>query len=127
MTNELTQVREDLKALLTAAEFFAFTTVPERAVPPMAYVAPGFPYMSYDGASYGGGVIVRCNVVVIAKRGTNDVAAEALDDMVLRVIDAVDGSEDFLVSQVDIPGQISINGQLHLGVSIEVQREIQRG
>ncbi len=126
MTNDLTQVRTDLKGLLEAADFFAFTIIPERATPPFAYVMPGLPYLSFEGATYGGGVIVRCNVGVVAKRGANESTAEALDLMVLQVLDAVDQQDGFVVSEVDLPGQVTINGQAHLAVSIEVQKEIHR-
>lgn len=125
MSNALTQVRSDLAGVLTAAQMFAFVTVPESARPPLTFVGPGSPYVTYEGAVFGG-EIVRCSVVVVASTGTNDVAAEELDAMVLTVLDAIAETDAFLVGDVDQPGQLAINGQPHLAVSIEVQTEIHR-
>lgn len=128
MTNALTEVREKLATVLTDVGLHAFKTVPDRAVPPMVYVAPGSPYVSYEGAAFRG-EIVRCNVIPVASRGTNDGAAEELDDLVLKVLDALrqrEGLDEFLVNDVGLPGQVTLNGQQHLAVAIEVQTEIQR-
>jgi hypothetical protein len=133
VTNALTQVRIALKAALDEiwgeadGTPLVYLTVTD-ADAPLVYVAPGNPYLSRSGANYGAET-VRCNLVCVAEPGDNDVATEQLDAMVLAVIDAVDAMEDFWVDTddtVDLPGQVQINGQIHLAVSVEVQTEIRR-
>lgn len=124
MSNYLTDVRKALKDLLTAAGFNAFVSPPAKATPPMVYVGPGSPYLAFEGASFGGGRIVRSTLVVVASRGTNEVAAEELDDLIVSVIDTVDAHDDFQVDTADLPGQIKLNGQSYLAVSIDVQTEV---
>lgn len=128
MSNPLSDVRAAIADALTAAGLQAYKTVPDRAVPPLVYVAPGNPYVSYEGATFNG-QIVRCYLVPIAARGTNDVNAEQLDELVLQVLDAVRAAPElaeFTLGDVGQPGQVPINGQSHLGVDIEIQTEIHR-
>jgi hypothetical protein len=125
MTNTLTEVRVLLKAALeTGGVDNVYVVAPAKAAPPMAYVGPGAPYITYEGATFGG-EIVRCDVVVVAGRGTNDKAAEDLDLLVLSVIDSIDPAM-FQVNDVGRPGRVNINGQEYLATSIEVQTEIHR-
>ena len=65
----------------------------------------------------------------IAARGTNEVNADQLDELVLQVLDAVRAAPElveFTLGDVGQPGQALINGQPHLGVDIEIQTEIHR-
>lgn len=128
--NALTIAREDLARLLKTADLFAFALAPETVTPPVCLVGPGFPYLSYEGARFGS-QILRLSVLIVVDPGTSDVTVNALDDLILRVVDAVDGQgpdEDrtFHVESVGQPGQAPLNGQTYLGVVVEVQTEIHR-
>lgn len=125
MTNVLTQLRLDLQAALKAARLNAFLTVPDKATPPMVYVAPGDPYLSFDGANFGG-QIARHQIVAVARAGVNTAAAEAIDELALEVLDALSDLDDHLVTEVGQPGQITINGQQHLALAVSVETEIRR-
>lgn len=128
MSYDLAGLRTRIKDALTAADFFAFSTVPDNAMPPMVYVAPADPYVTPEGASLGG-VIVRHQLIAVASPGVNETRADELDDMVSRAIDVL----DVLVEQgiagtyeVGRPGGITLGGQPYLGVAIDIQTEIQR-
>lgn len=126
--NDLTTVRTSLEGELAAGltDVAVHVTVPDHASAPMVFVAPGSPYVTREGANFGG-EIVRLNVIPVAAAGSNDQAAEDLDGLVLRVLDALEPSETFVAGDVDLPGQVVINGQSHLACSIEVTTEIRRG
>lgn len=113
--------RDELKTALTDAGFFAFSTVPETAAPPLVYVAPNEPYVSLEGAAFGG-VVVHHQIIVVAAQGVNEQRADELDDLVEGVFAVVAERVDRL--EVGRPGQIAFNGQAHIGVAIDVETEI---
>ena len=69
---------------------------------------------------------MRHQVNFAAAKGTNEAAAEALDAMLLEVLDAVDELEDFVTGDVDRVGLATINGQQYLAAGINVLTEIRR-
>lgn len=125
MSNVLTDLRVAVKSVLTAAEFRTFTTVPDKVTPPCAFVSPGEPYITRDGATFGG-EIVRHQVVIVAAAGVNDVKAESLDTLLLRALDALAADDRWDVGDVDRPGQITLGGQAFLATAIELVQEIHR-
>lgn len=126
MTNTLTEHRDILKSILEDGGIeSAYVIIPARATPPFVFVGPGIPYVTYDGASFGG-FIGHFDVGIVASRGSNETAAEELDDMILAVLDAIASDGRFQANDVDRPGSININGQTHLACSIDVQTEIHR-
>jgi hypothetical protein len=128
MSNALTDLRVQLKTLLTDAGVNAFVIAPTTATPPMVYVGPGDPYVTREGAAFGS-EIVRHDLGIVAPPGVNEVIAERLDELVLTVLDVIDPSEDFIVDplrSVDRPGQITLNGQRYVATTITVLTEIHR-
>lgn len=121
--------RRAIVAALEAGGIRAATTVPDKWTPPGAFVGPGDPYVTRqaDGLSFGAEV-VRHLVTLVVARGTNDQRADELDEVILTALGLLDGLIDqgFGVGDVQQPGQVSINGQRHFGVSIEVTAEINR-
>lgn len=117
MSEQLAQLRTDLRDALDAAGLHAFTTVPEAWTPPGVFVGPDDPYLDFEGSTFGG-VLVHHQLTVVTAAGTNDVQADALDDLVLQILRTDLGEHQ--VSQVAQPGQIAINGQAHLGVAIRL-------
>lgn len=125
MTNPLTDARKGLAQVLTDAEVSAFAIPPAKAAPPFAYVGPGLPYLTFEGAQFGGR-IANLSVVVVAGKGTNEMAADELDELILKVVNAIEATDDYRVIDVDNPGRLKINGQEQLATSMTVQREIPR-
>lgn len=125
MSNVLTGLRDELKATLVDAGFVAHTFKPAKAVPPFALIAPADPYITSDGATFGG-EIVRYQVVLVAASGVNEKQAVSLDELLLGALDALYDHPDLVVGPVDRPGQIDIGGQTYLAVPIDVQKEIHR-
>ncbi len=116
----LSGLRADLRTKLTNAGFFAFTIIPEKVSPPFVAVAPDDPYIAYEagaGLSFGE-AFVRHRLVLVVEAGSNDVKADALDALILQVL-AIDFDPHQVVS-VDEPGSIPINGQTHLGTSVNL-------
>lgn len=124
--SRLGELRARVRDGLTGAGLFAFSTVPEKAAPPMAYVGPGEPYLTPEGAAFGGH-IARLQVVLVASAGVNDTRADELDAMVDTAVAALDDLPgEPLDYEVGRPGEIAINGQPYLGVAINVTTEIPR-
>ncbi|NYD43935.1 hypothetical protein [Nocardioides panaciterrulae] len=114
--------RTELKDALTAAGYFAFSTVPEIAQPPMVYVAPAEPYISLEGAAFGG-VIVHHQIVVVAGPGVNEQRADELDGLVEGVLFVI--ADLVGLFEVGRPGSIELSGQAYIAVAITTQTEIQ--
>lgn len=123
MSNTLTDSRTALRDLLGGEAANVYVAVPNVVSPPCTFVAPGSPYLTHDGASFGG-TVAHYSVVTIAGRGTNDVAAEELDGQILDLVALIGNSDDFTLDDVGQPGQIAISGQSYLAASIEVQTEV---
>ena len=123
MSNALADARAALRDLLGGEAANVYVAVPNVVSPPCTFVAPGAPYLTHEGAAFGG-AIAHYSVVTIAGRGTNEASAEALDGQILGLIALIEGSDDFLLEDVQQPGQISISGQNYLAASIEVQTEV---
>ena len=116
----LSELRADLRDKLTEAGLFAFTIIPEKAQPPFVFAAPDDPYVSYPGdmnLSYGE-ALVRHRLGLVVAAGVNEVEADALDELLLKVL-AIDFAPH-QIDTVDEPGQIAINGQAHLAVAVHL-------
>lgn len=116
----LSQLRTDLRDKLSAAGLHAFNIVPEKVTPPFVYAGPDEPYIDFEGdtgLSYGE-CRVRHRLGLVVAAGVNEVEADALDDLVLKVL-GLDLSPH-VIDTVDEPGQIRINGQTHLAATVHV-------
>lgn len=120
----LSDVRAAMRDVLKDAGMFAFSTVPDKALPPMVFVAPGDPYVSTEGANFGG-EIVRCEVVVVASAGVNEAQADELDELALQAKDVLEAA-DYNVVDIGRPGQITLGGQAYLAAPLGVLTEINR-
>lgn len=124
MSDDLATVRCRLRDAVRSAGLSAFATVPERVTPPVAFVGPGDPYVSTEGANFGS-EIVRCEVVVVASPGVNDRTANELDSLILTAFDAAAAAQ-FAITDVQRPGQITLGGQKYVAAVINVWTEIHR-
>lgn len=115
-----------LAALLAdaVANVPAYPELPEKAPPPFIVITPGDPWLDFEGAPFGW-CRVHLDATFITERGTNDVRAGELRRGAVAIAKKVDEDDDFAVTQIDQPGQVSINGQSHLGVSIRAVTEVQ--
>lgn len=121
--SRLSQLREDLKAVLTDADFHAFTVIPEKVSGAFVAVAPNDPYLAFEPEEPDllyGEVRVRHRLVLVASRGTNDTQADELDEMVLTLLSLADGLAPHVIESVDEPGRITINGQVHLATAVNL-------
>ena len=120
MSNPLTGVRAAVKDALTGAGLHAFTHLPERVTPPFAFVGPRDPYVTHNDAPFGA-EFVNNQVILVSGKGTNEAAAEELDQMVVTALEAL-GEQ---AGDVGFPGRINISGSGEfLAVAIDVTHEI---
>lgn len=118
----LVALRRRMKTALNAAGLNAFSTAPEAGAPPLAYVGPDEPYVTYEGASFGR-AIAHNQVVLVASPGIYEARADELDQMITTALAAI--KPHVGTSTVGRPGAITIQGQGdHLGVAISTETEI---
>lgn len=113
--------RIELRDALRAADFHAFSALPESVVAPIVFVTGADPYVSLDGAAYGG-AIARHQITVVASAGVNEQTADELDDLLAGVLAVITDLVDTF--EVDRPAQIGLGGQEHPAVAITTQTEI---
>lgn len=128
-SNPLSDARDRLRKLLADAGFNAFTTTPQPATPPFAYVGPDEPYLDYETAGYGGAVIARFQVGYVAAPGDNEVRAAEIDEAVIKILVALQENPEephgFIVADVGRPGTLTIASQGgHYAVPISVITEL---
>ena len=124
--SDLAEVRSGLRTVIADAlpgTTQVFATIPERVAAPFVAIGPGDPYIEFEGVPFGGKRI-RLAVTCVVTAGTNDLQADALDDLLLAAAEAVDATGEFVVERILAPGQIAINGQPHLGATLSVLVEV---
>ncbi len=119
MSNTLTELREALATLLTAAGLTVTSYLPERPTPPLAIVQPGAPYLA-RGDTFGAHT-ATLTVLLLTRTATNEQATAALDEMIVRMAVALAGT-DFRLAGVDQPAQFTANGAQYLGATADVTR-----
>lgn len=122
----LSEAREDLRALLdgsTGITAQIFKTIPEAVTPPCALVGPGVSYITgnFAGMNFGES-LVNLKVTLVAAGGTNDTAADELDELIVETVKVIEGSNAFLFDTVEEPGRITLNGQVFLGCVVNISR-----
>lgn len=121
MSSSLQSKRGELRDALTAANFHAFSALPENVVAPMVFVTGAEPYVTLDGANFRN-VIVHHQITVVGSSGINEETANELDDLLAGVLAVINRLVDSF--EVDRPAQISLGGQEHPAVAITTQTEI---
>lgn len=120
----LTDVRQALAALLSGviADVQVFPEFPEAVTPPFIAIGPSDDnYIDFEGAPFGW-CRVHLAVTFVADIGTNDVRAGDLDEAIVALVRAVNDSGQFAAISASV-GQVGINGQAHLGASVNTITE----
>jgi hypothetical protein len=125
VSNVFAEQRELIAGALSAAGVRAHTTVPARWTPPGAFVGPGDPYITREGANFGCEV-VRHRVTLVISAGTNETQADDLDNMIVKALDALYALEDFDTGDVRRPRKVAVNGQAYPGVFVDLLAEVNR-
>lgn len=121
--NRITQVRVDMVNLLKANGFaHVHHYIGEVATPPYVMVVPAPTGYVEPAETFGNKYDVRIMVIVVSSKGTNLAAAEEVDQMVADVIDAVDTTDDWYITDVAQPGYITLNGSRFLGTGISIEQ-----
>lgn len=122
MVNRITQARLDMVDLLKTGGFAnVLHYIAETRVPPFVMVVPADTGYVVPAETFGNKYDVRLQIVVVSGQGTNEKAAEEVDQMVVDVIDAVDTTDDWYVTDVAQPGYIVLNGSRFLGTGISLE------
>lgn len=119
MVTQLETLRKEVADQLTAAGLPGYAHVPERITPPAAVVLPGAPYVDGEDVTQCGTYRVRLRVSVLAGRGTNAAAADAMDRHIVTAVQALDVDHD--VKAVAEPVEVELNGATYLGTVITIE------
>lgn len=115
--------REELAAALTAGGVPASAHVPARAVPPVAVVLPDEPYLALAEGEAGtmcGELLVRFRVVLLGARGTNEVAANGMDALIVSAVLGLEAAH-VDVTEVSEPAEVELNNATYLGTVIRAE------
>lgn len=123
MSNQLAGVREGLQVSLEGAELRVFTIVPEVYTPPAIILEADDPYISLEGAVFGG-FLVHHRLIVVGVAGINEVSVADLDERLLKALDAI--PDDHAIDDVARPGRWDVNGQTYPAAVISVHTEVIR-
>ena len=120
--NTLAQARQEIKLVLDRAGYSVSTFVPARPTPPLVVLEPGEPYME-EGETFSS-FNVRFQLICLAAVATNEKATEALDQMIMDIVDEL---ETYFIDSVERPGSFEANGVSYLGTTIQIsdRKEIQ--
>lgn len=125
MTNAIVDARAALKDALVAAGIKAYVTKPSKGLTfPLAFIAPGDPYITTEGANFGE-EFLNFDVVLVPRAGITEERANELDDLILDAFDAVRDAGLGTV-RVERPGSITLNGQEYVAAVITVTTELHR-
>lgn len=119
MSNTLTNLRQELADTLTGAGLEAVAFLPERPNPPVAVVSPSQPYLK-PGDTFGQHT-ATLTVLLLTRTATNEIATEALDDMIVTVAVALTDTQ-FSMSEADQPASFQVGTAKYLGCTIDVSR-----
>lgn len=129
MVNSLTEAREAVADALVAAGLNAYAYVEEVFTTPAALVVPDSPYI---GAPVGQNPFskpysIRLMVLLVTDNGSNESTALEIDLMVVKAVNALD--EDWDVTEVLAPHEVTVRGVTHLGslVSLGINTNLTEG
>lgn len=115
--NTLTDLRDQLAAVLDSAGITALSYLPERPNPPVAVVSPAQPYVE-RGDTFGS-FHVKLTALLLTRTATNELATTGLDRMIAGAAIAVADSVFRLVS-TDQPASFQVNNATYLGATVDV-------
>lgn len=114
----LADVRSAVNLTLSAAGLASYAHPEEVTDLPCAFVGPGDPYLSGEGAAFGAWN-VNIVVVVVAGPGDNQAQADQVDALLLQALAALEAA-DHAVASVDSPGRIALQGGSYLAAVIRL-------
>lgn len=115
----LTEMRTQVVTDLETAGINAIEYVKETILPPVAVVVPADPYI--EPGDVFGMHVVFLHVLLIGGKGTSNTAAKNIDSMIEDVISALD---DWDLTEVTQPGEVTLKGNQYLGAVINIQQDI---
>lgn len=123
MSGVLASARQEAADVLEAAGIKSYTWAPEQTSVPAAIVGPDEPYLEppAPGTPFRN-FIINLQVLLIVGKGTNKAVTTAADDLIEKAHAAL--VEDWDITYVGAPGQVSIGGQAYLGLAVFIQRSI---
>lgn len=123
MASPLSIARTDLTTRLSGFSIDVLDAVPEKIVPPIAFVGPGSPYVegNFQGMMFGESKVNLTLTLVVAADG-NAERATALDDLIVEAVDFINSQNDLFIDDVDRPAAVTLNGQRYLGCLVNLSR-----
>lgn len=121
VTNVLTDIRSEIKDALTDAGLKAVEHVVDNATPPVCVVVPGSPYVFTGEGNTFGEYTVSVLILIIGGKGTNKASAQKVDAMVVDVVDAIDHSNRWEITEVTAHQEMTVKGIAYLGAVVAVE------
>lgn len=123
MSAILTPSRIEVVDALGSAGIQAFEYAPDVMTAPGAIVGPDDPYLEPPT----GGVpfknyVENLQILLVAGKGTNKAVAATADDLIEKAVTAL--HNDWDVTYVGAPGQVTLGGTAFLGVAIFIKRPV---
>lgn len=121
--NTLQALRGELAQTLESAGAHAMPVtdhLPDRIVPPAAFLVGGSPYL--EGGDVYGTFIVRHTVLIVVPSGPNESTTDALDELITASVVALDEA-GWAIERVDQPVMLSHGNAYFMSVHVDVQRD----
>jgi hypothetical protein len=122
MTNELTASKAEFALDLQTAGLDVLDYVPERVVPPIIIVSPDGTYITPD--SVGKSYLMGLKLTLVASTATNEQSTEELDDLISRVLTALQDLHYVHLTSVQQPYRLQANTAEYLATDITLDLSI---
>ena len=127
MSNDLTDYRNQVRDVLTAAGIKALEYTSSAMTPPLAAVVPSQPYLTWgDGdnqAAFAYPMRVRLDVLLIGhQQGDAKADAAGLDLLIVQAVAALSAA-GIEPRRVTRPGELTVGGVKYLGAVVSVQQD----
>lgn len=119
----LSDLKDELTALLIDAGLDAKDHIPSRLNPPVVVLAAGNPYVQevFDKKTFNHDYKVNMTLTLVAGSATNDVVTTALDEAIETTLVALQGAWE---AEVGRPYQLETNGALYLATDVDITTSI---
>jgi hypothetical protein len=119
----LSEAREDVATRMAGLSVPVSASVPENVAPPCAFVVSGEPYVegNFAGMMFGESKLNLAVILTVDPRG-NDLAADALDDLIVETVAFIEDEPDLFFDSVEQPAAVTLNGQRYLGCLVNFAR-----
>ncbi|WP_128970017.1 hypothetical protein [Rhodococcus opacus] len=123
MVNVLSELRQEVKDLLSNAGIRTFDYMETKAVPPYAVVIPDDPYLQPD-ETFGSKFAIRFRVFLAGPKGLTNVQAKATEQMIVDAVNALREEYDLVEISSPLPRELLQLNITVFGAEIAIEATI---